>query len=180
MDRRQFVVVVSAGMGAAALRTAVGQTPRWRFLTDEEARLLDAVSEQIVPADQDPGAHDAGVVNFLDRQLAGHYQRDQDTIRRGLIGLQETSQALFQQSFVALSWPQQTQVLQRLEAGTAPGATWQSESAPEFFRRVRDYTLQGFYGSPRHGGNRDYVSYRMLGLDYPQIIGRQRPQEEPR
>jgi gluconate 2-dehydrogenase gamma chain len=30
----------------------------------------------------------------------------------------------------------------------------------------------GFYGSPRHGGNKDYISYRMLGLDYPLIIGR--------
>jgi gluconate 2-dehydrogenase gamma chain len=35
--------------------------------------------------------------------------------------------------------------------------------------------MQGFYGSPRHGGNRDYLSYRMLGIDYPQVIGRNRP-----
>lgn len=175
MDRRQFVVVFSAGMGTAALRSAVGQTQHWRFLTDDEARLLDAVAEQIIPADQDAGAHDAGVVNFMDRQLVGHYRRDQDLIRRGLVGLQETCQALFQQGFVELPWQQQTHVLKQLEAGTAPGATWQRESASEFFRRVRDYTLQGFYGSPRHGGNRRYVSYRMLGLDYPQLIGRPRP-----
>ena len=34
--------------------------------------------------------------------------------------------------------------------------------------------MQGFYGSPRHGGNKDYASYRMLGLDYPNIIGQNR------
>ena len=34
--------------------------------------------------------------------------------------------------------------------------------------------MQGFYGSPRHGGNKDYVSYRMLGLEYPDIIGQNR------
>jgi len=34
--------------------------------------------------------------------------------------------------------------------------------------------MQGFYGNPRHGGNRDYASYRMLGLDYPQLVGQDR------
>jgi gluconate 2-dehydrogenase gamma chain len=39
---------------------------------------------------------------------------------------------------------------------------------------VLDHTRQGFYGSPRHGGNRDYASYRMLGLAYPNLIGQNR------
>jgi gluconate 2-dehydrogenase gamma chain len=34
--------------------------------------------------------------------------------------------------------------------------------------------MQGFYGSPRHGGNRDYVSYKMMKLDYPHVIGQNR------
>ena len=34
--------------------------------------------------------------------------------------------------------------------------------------------MQGFYGSPRHGGNRNYVSYKMLGLEYPRVIGQNR------
>jgi gluconate 2-dehydrogenase gamma chain len=34
---------------------------------------------------------------------------------------------------------------------------------------VRNHTLEGYYGSPRHGGNRDAVSWRMLGLDEPPI-----------
>jgi len=41
-----------------------------------------------------------------------------------------------------------------------------------FFNLVRQHTLEGYYGSPRHGGNRDAVSWRMLGLDEPPLRGR--------
>lgn len=41
-----------------------------------------------------------------------------------------------------------------------------------FFELVRKHTLEGYYGSPRHGGNRDAVSWRMLGLADPPLLGR--------
>ena len=41
-----------------------------------------------------------------------------------------------------------------------------------FFEMVRNHTLEGYYGSPRHGGNRDEVSWKMLGLDDPPLLGR--------
>jgi gluconate 2-dehydrogenase gamma chain len=34
--------------------------------------------------------------------------------------------------------------------------------------------MQGYYGSPRHGGNKNFISYKMIGLDEPQIIGENR------
>jgi hypothetical protein len=34
--------------------------------------------------------------------------------------------------------------------------------------------MQGFYGSPRHGGNSNYVSYKMMKLDYPHVMGQNR------
>jgi gluconate 2-dehydrogenase gamma chain len=41
-----------------------------------------------------------------------------------------------------------------------------------FFELVREHTLEGYYGAPRHGGNRDAVSWRMLGLPEPPPLGR--------
>ena len=32
--------------------------------------------------------------------------------------------------------------------------------------------MMGFYGDPRHGGNKDRVSWRMLGVPDPPIRGR--------
>ena len=41
-----------------------------------------------------------------------------------------------------------------------------------FFELVRNHTLEGYYGSPRHGGNRDETSWKMLGLGDPPLLGR--------
>jgi gluconate 2-dehydrogenase gamma chain len=135
---------------------------------------VDAISEQIIPGDQDPGAHDAGVVNFIDKQLASRYRRHRQTYRDGLRGVDETSHAMFKHEFVALTLAQQIEVLKALESGKAKGDTWRKQSAGDFFRLIRDHTMQGFYGGPQHGGNRGYASYKMLGIDYPQIIGQNR------
>ena len=175
LNRREFVAGVSVGLGSVALTAAPGQEPAWwRFFTNHESRLVDAIAEQIIPADEDPGGRDAGVVNFIDKQLVGHYHRFAESYRRGLIGLEETARAMFNSGFLDLAWDEQTEVLSALEAGSAPGETWRGESSTAFFRLIRNHTMQGFYGSPRHGGNRGYASYRMLDLDYPQIIGRSR------
>jgi len=37
---------------------------------------------------------------------------------------------------------------------------------------VVSHTMQGYYGDPRHGGNRDAVSWTMLGVPASPIRGR--------
>jgi len=174
--RRKFIRDVGALAGGATLLSGCGKAPtkNWRFFTDAEAQVLAAICEQIIPADQDPGAIDAGVPNFIDLQLTLHYKRHQEAYRLGLEGVQQTSAAMYGRRFEELKWDDQTQVLRSLESGKAPGAVWGSSSPRTFFNLVRDHAMQGFYGSPRHGGNRDYVSYKMVGIDYPQIIGQNR------
>jgi gluconate 2-dehydrogenase gamma chain len=145
----------------------------WRSLTVEEARTLEAICEQIVPADQDPGAAKAGVVNFIDRQLVGHLKRHQKAYREGLVGVDQTSQALHGRKFADLPVEKQLAVLTALEKGEAAGDIWKRRSAKAFFDLVVNHTMQGFYGDPRHGGNRDGVSWKMLDVPYPPIRGRQ-------
>jgi gluconate 2-dehydrogenase gamma chain len=175
LNRRIFLRTALFGGAAATFLSACTVNPgRWRVLSNAEAWLVDAITEQIIPRDQDPGARDAGVLNFIDKQLAGHYRKYQADYHESLAGVDESSQALFGRPFISLKWEEQTEVLKALEKGKAPGKTWQSRSSAEFFGMVREHTMQGFYGSPRHGGNRGYASYRMLGLDYPPIIGQNR------
>jgi gluconate 2-dehydrogenase gamma chain len=61
----------------------------------------------------------------------------------------------------AASPPEQLEIVNALERDSKP-----------FFDLVRNHTMQGYYGSPRHGGNRDAISWRMLGLDEPPVRGR--------
>lgn len=167
----------ATGAAVGGLMLVPGCAPsagRWRFLTESEAMLVDAIAERIIPADEDAGAHDAAVVTYIDRQLAGPFEEHQQTYRTGLAGVQQTSDRMFRGDFTSLAWPEQTAVLEALERDEAPGAIWEAQSARGFFELIRDHTMQGFYGSPRHGGNRDFVSFRMIGLDYPRIVGQNR------
>jgi gluconate 2-dehydrogenase gamma chain len=174
LSRRAFLQAAVAAAAASGVGVGCGRngTP-WRFFTVDEARVLAAISDQIIPPDQDPGASWAGVINFIDRQLCGPYKNLQATYRRGLAGVDQSSRALYSKVFADLTSEQQIDVLRRLEDGKAPGAIWKQASSPEFFGYLVDHTMQGFYGDPRHGGNRDGVSWKMLGLSYPPIRGRQ-------
>jgi gluconate 2-dehydrogenase gamma chain len=166
----------AAGVGGAAGVGRLGRAPAgpWRTFTPEEARLVEAVAEQIVPSDRDPGAKEAGAVVYIDRQLDGPLKRFAEKFRQGLGFLQQTCQTLHGKPFEALSWPEQTRVLEDVERDKVPKEIWTGVGAREFFGFCRDFTMQGFYGSPRHGGNRNYASYKMMGLEYPRVIGQNR------
>ena len=169
-------VGVAAGVGATAILTQLDRSaPRsYFFLLPEEAPPLAALCEQIIPRDDTAGATDAGVVDYIDRQLAGPLARHRKSYRAGLDSLQRTSQRLYQLPYERLEFARQTSLAAMLEAGAAPEGLWGDPSQEAFFNLVLDHTRQGFYGSPRHGGNRDYASYRMLGLAYPNVIGQNR------
>ena len=51
---------------------------------------------------------------------------------------------------------------------------WSEGRASDFFNVVRAHTMQGFYGSPIHGGNKEFMSFEMLRIDYPLVIGQNR------
>ena len=164
---------VAATVAATGGLTSCGGTRSpWRFLTPEEASTLTPICERIVPADQDPGAAWAGVVNYIDRQLVGPFKRFQKTYRKGIAGVGETSLAVFGKKFVELPSERQTRVLTTLEKDQAPGEVWKQISSKQFFALLVGHTMQGFYGDPRHGGNREAVSWKMLGVPYPPVRGR--------
>ena len=171
--RRQFMKKAAIGIGSATLLASCrAPESRWRFFTDDEAKLVEAITEQIIPADQDPGANEARVVNFMDKQLVGPYKRFQNNYREGLAGVRKTGKQMFGKTFELLTSDEQTAVLKALESEQVDEKAWSAQSSGEFFSMMRNHTMQGFYGSPRHGGNKNYVSYRMLELDYPRIFGR--------
>jgi gluconate 2-dehydrogenase gamma chain len=164
LRRRTFL---GAGISAAATGsliscahgTAAGE---WRFFTAAEARTVDAICEQLIPADQDPGAKQAGVVNYIDIQLTKAFRKYRAAYRKGLAGVDATSRSKFSQRFVDLSPEQQLEVLNAVE-----------ENSKAFFDLILTHTRQGFYGDPRHGGNRNMASWKMIGLPFPPVRGRQ-------
>lgn len=172
-SRRKFMRITAVATAAGPMVGCIGSLSPWRSLNAEEARTLEAVCERIIPTDQDPGAAWAGAVDYIDRQLAGPYRRLRQTYRLGLAATSEISRARFGKSFVELSPLQQDAVLQAMDSGEVPKGFWTTQvSVKSFFDLVVSHTQQGFYGDPRHGGNRERVSWKMLKLPYPPVRGR--------
>lgn len=169
--RRDFLKTGTVAAAATAVACG-GGTSRFRVLSEAEARTLTAACDQIVPGDQDPGASEAGAVDFIDRQLATRAKRDLARWRAGLRGLEAAARARFGVAFADAALGDQAALLQDLEKGVGDKGHWQGIAPAAFFRLLRDYTMMGFYGDPRHGGNRGRVSWRMLGVPDPPIRGR--------
>jgi gluconate 2-dehydrogenase gamma chain len=153
--------------------SACSRTRRsYRLLDDGQASTLSALCEQIIPTDETPGAAWAHVVKFIDRQLVYHYQQHVALYREGLAGLEAAALAQHRSNFAALPFDAQTSMVVALEKGELGIPTWSPAAQKAFFRTVRDHTMQGYYGDPRHGGNREMVAWRALGVPHPPVRGR--------
>lgn len=163
-----MIAAAAAGSGVAC----GGSRSPWRFLTVDEARTLGAACDRIIPPDEDPGAAWAGVVNYIDLQLCGPLKPLRSSYRWGIAAIDRSSRMLWRTFFADLSSERQIELLTKMEQGHAPSEAWKQISSPEFFGLLVDQTMQGFYGDPRHGGNRERVSWKMLAVPYPPIRGR--------
>ncbi|MGA2048437.1 MAG: gluconate 2-dehydrogenase subunit 3 family protein [Terracidiphilus sp.] len=161
LTRRQFVAAGALGSAALAIGCKSANRGTWEYLTEQQAITLASICDQIVPADEFPSASQAGVLTYIDRQLMRHYRKHRHAYRHGLEDAETASRQRFGAELAALSSQRQFEIVSDLERQNS-----------SFFNLVRSHTLEGYYGSPRHGGNRDAVSWRMLGLAEPPIRGR--------
>jgi gluconate 2-dehydrogenase gamma chain len=174
-SRRNFLKSTGLAIGGSLILPACYYEPApFRFFTREEADCLIAICECIIPADDMPGATDAGVIYYIDKQVMGPFKKFQQTYREGLAVLQIDCMGLKGTRFEALSTDQQVEFLEMMENNDDMLESWIFIKPAAFFNLIINHTLQGFYGAPRHGGNRDYISYRMLGIGYPQVVGQNR------
>lgn len=115
-----------------------------RFFSSAEYSNIERLTELIIPTDGTPGAREAGVAEFVDFMVA-HDTEQQQPMRTGLAWLQRQSDDRFKRAFLELSETQQTSLLEPLayEAKHRKG----EETGQEFFRRIKELTMMGFYTS---------------------------------
>ena len=141
----------------------------WEQLTAEEADLLEAIADQLIPSDDlGPGAVAAGAVVYIDRALGGALSESRDAYRAGLAAFDRYCRASRGAPFRELPHVDQVSALIDVETGAATGArTGFAGSSAAFFNMVRGHVLQGTFGDPWYGGNRDYVGWDLI--DYPGV-----------
>ncbi len=132
--------------------------PKFQVLDAASAAEIDAITSQIVPSTDGPGAHETGVVYFIDRALATFDSDLREVYREGVAHVQEKRSGLFpgSASVAALSSGQQIQLIHAIE--TDP-------KTADFFELLRTHTLYGFLGNPSYGGNRDRVGWKLIGFE---------------
>jgi gluconate 2-dehydrogenase gamma chain len=161
ITRRRFLSICAVASGAIAIGCRGRVRSGWEFLNRENALTLAGICDQIIPADDYPSASQAGVLIYIDRQLTHHYSKFQAKYLAGFKLADDFSQKQFGRRFALLASERQLKIVSAIE-----------NSDPDFFEMVRRHTLEGYYGAPRHGGNLNAVSWRMLGLTEPPLRGR--------
>ena len=186
--RREFLVRAIVGTGAlagaelvpsaiaqntaheaAAPTTSHSSDHHGTFFNHDDAATVAAFTERLMPgAAGKPGAHDAGVLNYIDLALAGAYSDLQDFYRRGLTQLDAYCRKTYNEAFIRLDAARQDDVIRALEEGKAPEFTWPAPQ--EFFNTLRTHTMEGMFADPIYGGNKDYVGWKLVGFPGAQPI----------
>lgn len=205
LDRRDFLKGAAAGAALSAApavaapadtaaqpmrharKPQAGARPEARlFLTDREAALLNAAVDVFIPADQTgPGAVEAGVVAYLDRQLAGAWGNGarmylngpwaEGTPQQGYqlpltpaqflrAGMAELDAAVKQSDgklFAELSPARRNEVLVGLDSGELKLASMPGKA---FLSMLLAATIEGYFADPAYGGNRAMAAWRMIGF----------------
>jgi choline dehydrogenase-like flavoprotein len=123
-----------------------------------EHPALQAFADRIVPADDFPSASAAGFGEFLRRILATDRADALGALEAGLATLDAEAAARVPGSdFAGLDPQAQDELIDDLFGGRI------SPAAAEFAALLRTLVIQSFYGDPGAGGNRDALSWQMIG-----------------
>ena len=153
------------------------------FFNTEEAAFVEAALARLIPKDdQWAGALEAGAPNYMDKQLAGAWGAGERLYRSGpwqpgtptqgyqlpftpaelfRSAIGAVNKELAQRPFAKMSPDEQDNYLKSLEAG---GKDLGGVPSDVFFAHLWQCTLEGFFSDPVYGGNRDMVSWRMIGF----------------
>jgi len=169
----------------AAAQPARDYQPSW--FTAEEFAFIKAAVARLIPNDErGPGALEAGVPEFIDRQMntpyatganwymQGPFNPDlpkelgyqlplvpQQIYRLGLADADDYSKRQHGKVFADLNGEQQDALLTAMESGQAD---FRQLPAKTFFAFLIQNTREGFFSDPIHGGNQNMVGWTLIGF----------------
>jgi gluconate 2-dehydrogenase gamma chain len=190
MRRRQFLVLSAASVGGVLVYSLDRRASRifaqekstqtlkipLRFFTEEEALIVAAAAARIFPTDDSgPGAKEAGVVIYIDRQLGGPWGRDRFRYTQG--PFDENAPREF--GYQGKATPRETyrDGLKALTGFDKLSPEEQDKKLHEienthFFDVLRQNTIEGMFSDPVHGGNVDMVGWQLVGFPGPRMSNR--------
>ncbi len=127
--------------------------------TARQTATMRAALDRIIPPDDFPGGWDAGVGEYLRRQLSGDLAPLVADYRAGLDALDAAARTSSGRDFVALTAEEQDALLAAIEAGA------HGPALATFFATLVTNAIEGYYSDPGNGGNRDGRAWQMIGFE---------------
>jgi gluconate 2-dehydrogenase gamma chain len=143
-----------------ALRGAAADDP-----IDANA-VLESAAARILPSDDGPGAREARVGRFIERQLAGPLAELRPAFEALARLLDAWSRKAHGRGYAHLGVKEQDEVLAQLSRGAIPVRGFPQQA---MFRALHSLVLEGFLSDPVHGGNHDQVGWRAIGFPEPHL-----------
>jgi gluconate 2-dehydrogenase gamma chain len=134
-----------------------------RKVNPMNSQLIRSVVDCLIPADDFPGAYDAGVCDYLLKLFETDLRAEAKFFTAGLESIDLEARARFGEPFANLTPAQQTITLDAIEQGDVL-TSWQI-SPQRFFEMLVCTTAEGFYSEPQQGGNRGAISWTMTGFE---------------
>jgi Gluconate 2-dehydrogenase subunit 3 len=115
-NRRDVLRLITSAAFAAPLALPAHDPGAPLYFTRDEFALLDTLTELIIPTDDhSPGAHAAGVAEFIDKSVAEAFlPEDKASWRTGLASVNQLSDTLHGKPFLKASKDQQIAVLEKM------------------------------------------------------------------
>jgi hypothetical protein len=185
VNRRKFIKTLSIGALATGGLLTLGRViasppdmklpdpypelPDWRpdipafndqalFFDEHQYALVATLAAIIIPSDGDPGATEAGVVDYIDKSVADSKKR-QGIYRKGLKWLDDLSQEEYGIDFLTLDLKEQINLLHRIDEN----ATARSRPASSFMERV-DRKIDNIWDAQFGIGNNSFF-FRTIRYD---------------
>lgn len=116
-----------------------------QFFNPSEYRTIEVLAEMIIPADDSPGATEAGVAEFIDFMAAHGDGNLQRPMRTGLQWLSRAASQTGGKAFTDLQAEQQIRILKFVAYKNHTASA--DPQGQAFFQLIRRYTVMGYYTS---------------------------------
>jgi len=157
------------------------------FFRSDEWNFLTTAVDHLIPADEHgPSATEAGIPEFIDRQMEAPYGHGKlwymqgpfdpdaapelgyqlsltprDIYRQGIKACNDWCGQQHDKVFAELDGDLQVQLLQDMEGGKIDFAT---VPATTFFQHLLSNTKEGYFADPIYGGNKQMGGWKMVGF----------------
>jgi hypothetical protein len=147
MNRRDLLKQLGAGAAVSIVFPAwadgwsAARLPQTKPLSFVEEEILAALVDVLIPETDTPGARTLGIDSFV-RAMAEAMlsEQDQKKFYRSLAEVNNYSELKKNKPFVQLSFAEKTDLLKLI-------STEETQEWKDFFRLLKQYTIQGYTGS---------------------------------